>query len=120
MYGGLQDVRQSAAEFGPPGPVPQLMCQIKGLWVRVGIRQNRINALVEEKEQVRSQCDQMATVQTNVQREIGQLKATNDQLQRDNDRLRQEFLAARATPHPSEPSSSSSGSSAHSMLTDRE
>ncbi len=96
------------------------MGQIKGLWERDGVRQHRIDALVKEKEQVRVQCDQMATVQTDVQREIGQLKAANDQLQKDNDRLRQELLDGRATPHPSRPSFSSSVSSVHSGLTDRD
>ena len=76
--------------------------------------------LVEEKEQVKSQCDQMATAQTNAQREIGQLRAANAQLQQDNDRLRHELLTARATPHPSLPSSVSSGSSTHSGLADQE
>ncbi len=59
-------------------------------------------------------------MQPDGKREIGQLKATSDQLQKDNDWLRQELLAARATPGPSKPSSSSSGSIARSGLTDRE
>ncbi len=116
----IQGARRSAAAFGPPGPVQHVMGQIQGLWERVGVRQNRIDALIEEEEQARSQCDQMATAQTNAQREIGQLRAANDQLQQDNDPLRQELLAARATPRPSQPSSTSSGSSKHSRLTDQE
>ncbi len=89
--GEVQDVRQSAAEFGLPGPVQQLMGQIKGLWERDGMCQCRITALVDEKEQARVQCDQMAAAQANAQREIGQLKSTNDQLQKDNERLWQEL-----------------------------
>ena len=110
----IQGTRKSAAAFGPPGPVQQLMGQIRSLWDCVSIRLNRIDALVEEKEQARSQCDQMATAQTNAQREIGQLRVSNEQLQKDNDHLRQELLAARATPGPSQPSSSPSCSSVSS------
>ncbi len=64
----LQSTRTSASRFGPPGPVQHLMGQVQSLWDRAGVRQNRIDALVEEKEQVKSQCDQMATAQTNAQR----------------------------------------------------
>ncbi len=110
----LQNVRTSASRFGPPGPVQHLMGQVQS------VRQNRIDALVKEKEQAKGQCDQMATVQTNAQREIGQLRASNDQLQKDNDKLRQELLVARATPRPSQLSSVSSGSSTRSGLTDQE
>ncbi len=67
------------------------MGQIKGLWECDGVHQHRIDALVKEKEQARVQCDQMATTQTNAQREIGQLRVTNDQLQKDNDQLQQEL-----------------------------
>ncbi len=116
----IQDARRSASAFGPPGPVRHLMGQIQSLWERLGVRQNQINVLVEEKERAKAQCDQMATAQTNTQREIGQLRAANAQLQQDNDRLRQELLTARATPCPSQPSSVSSGSSAHSGLPDQE
>ncbi len=118
--GDLQDERQSAAAFGPPGPVQQLMGQIQGLWERVGVHQNRIDALVKENEQVRGHCDQMVTAQTNAQREIGQLRATNKLLQKDNDHLRQELLSAKEAPRPSKPSSASFGSSAHSGLTERD
>ncbi len=82
----LQGARKSAAKFGPPGPVQHLMGQIQGLWERLGVHQNRIDALIKEKEQARGQCDQMATAQTNAQREIRQLRAANDQLQQDTDR----------------------------------
>ncbi len=116
----LQGACASASRFGPPAPVQHLMGQVQSLWERAGVRQNRIDALVEEKEQVKSQCYQMATAQTNAQREIGQLRASNEQLQKDNDSLRQELLTARATLRPSQPSSVSSGSSTHSGLTDQE
>ncbi len=62
----------------------------------------------------------MDTAQTNAQREIGQVRANNEQLQKDNDSLRQELLAARVTPRPSHLFSVSSGSSAHSGLADQE
>ncbi len=84
------------------------------------MRQNRINALVEEKEQARDQCDKMATAQTTAQQEIGQLRARNEQLQKENERLRQELLAARAIPRPAGPPSVSSESSNQSGLTDQE
>ncbi len=58
--GEIQEAHQSPAEFGPPGPVQQLMGQIKGLWERDGMRQHRMDALVREKEQARAQCNQMA------------------------------------------------------------
>ncbi len=88
------------------------------MWERAGVRQNQIDALVEVKEQAKGQCDQMATAKA--QKEIGQLRAANVQLQQDNDRLRQELAAARAAPRPSQPSSVSSGSSTHSGLADQE
>ncbi len=74
----LQNTRTSASRFGPPGPVQRLMGQVQTVWNRAGMRQNRINALVEEKEQARGQCDRMATAQTNAQKEIGQLRAQNE------------------------------------------
>ncbi len=116
----LQDARTSASRFGPPGPVQHLMGQVQHVWNRAGVRQNRINALVKEKEQARSQCDQMATAQTTAQQEIGQLRAHNKQLQRENERLRQELLAAKATPHPAGPPSISSESSSQSGLTNQD
>ena len=84
------------------------------------MRQNRIKVLVEEKEQVRSQCDRMATAQTTVQQEIGQLRAQNEQLQKENESLRRDLLAAKATPQPVGPPSVSSESSNQSGLTDQE
>ncbi len=110
----------SASRFGPPGPVQHLMGQVQSVWDCASVRQNRIDALIQEKEPARGQCDQMATAQTNAQREIRQLRASNDQLQKDNSKLRQELLVARATPRPSQPPSVSSGSSTHSGLTDQE
>ncbi len=77
------------------------------------MRQNCIDALVKEKEQARSQCDQMATVQTNAQKEIGQLRAHNERMQKEKESLRQELLAARATPPQAGPPSVSSESSNH-------
>ena len=62
----------------------------------------------------------MATAQTAAQQEIGQLRAHNKRLQAENERLRQELLAAKATPHPTGPPSVSSGSSNLSGLTDQE
>ena len=73
----LQNSPTSASRFGPPGPVQRLMGQVQNVWNRAGVRQNHINALVEEKEQARSQCDRMATAQTTAQKEIGQLRAQN-------------------------------------------
>ena len=96
------------------------MGQVQSVWDCASVRQNRIDALIQEKEPARGQCDQMATAQTNAQREIRQLRASNDQLQKDNSKLRQELLVARATPRPSQPPSVSSGSSTHSGLTDQE
>ncbi len=104
----LQNARTSASRFGPPGPVQHLMGHVQSVWDRAGVRQNRIDALVKEKEHARDQCDPMATAQTHAQREIGQLRANNEQLQRDNGSLRQELLVARATPRLSQPSSVSS------------
>ena len=116
----LRDVRGSAAAAGPPGPIRYLMGQVQGLWERLGVRQNRINALVKEKTQARDQCNQMAATQSNVQKEIGQLRAHNEQLQKENKSLCQELLAARATPQPTGPPSVSSESSTHSGLADQE
>ena len=113
-------MRASASRFGPPGPVQQLMGQVQNVWNRAGVRQNRINALVEEKEQARDQCDKMATVQTTAQQEIGQLRARNEQLQKENEHLRQELLATKAIPRPAGPPSVSSESSNQSGLTDQE
>ena len=53
----LQDACTSASRFGPPGPVQRLMGQVQNIWNRACVRQNRINALVEEKEQARRECD---------------------------------------------------------------
>ncbi len=61
------------------------MGQVQSLWERVGVRQNRIDALAKEKAHARDQCDQMAAAQTNAQKEIGQLRAHNEQLQRQNE-----------------------------------
>ncbi len=102
----LQNARASASRFGPPGPVQQLMGQVQNVWNRAGVRQNRINALVEEKEQAQDLCDRMATAQTTAQMEISQLRAQNTQLQKEIASLRQDLLAARATP-PSVSSESS-------------
>ncbi len=81
------------------------MGQIQGLWERVDVRQNQINALTREKAYAREQCDQMAAVQTTAQTDIGQLRAQNEQLKQENERLRQELLAARATPRSTGPPS---------------
>ncbi len=59
-----------------------------------------MEALTDEKNQVKVQCDQMAEAQTGSQTEIRQLKVANERLQQENDQLRQELLAARATPRP--------------------
>ncbi len=53
----LQNARSSASRFGPPGPVQRLMGQVQGVWDCANVRQNRIDVLVEEKEQARGQCD---------------------------------------------------------------
>ncbi len=45
----------------------------------------------------------MVEAQTSSQTEIGQLKVANDRLQQENDQLRRELLAAKATPRPAEP-----------------
>ncbi len=116
----LQNARMSASRFGPPGPVQHLMGQVQNVWNRAGVRQNRINVLVEEKEQAKDQCDRMASAQTNAQKEISQLRAQNAQLQKENESLRRDLLAARATPQPLGPPSVSSESSAHSGLVDQE
>ncbi len=96
------------------------MGQVQGLWERLGVRQNRIDALVKEKMQARDQCDWMAAAQTDAQKEIGQLRAHNEQLQKENESLRQELLAARATTRPTGPPCVSSESSTHSGLADQE
>ncbi len=62
----------------------------------------------------------MAAAQTSSQIEIGRLKATNDELQQENDRLRQELLAAKVTLRSTEPRSTPSVSSTHSGPTDKE
>ncbi len=116
----LQDARMAASRFGPPGPVQHLMGKVQHVWNRAGVRQNRIDALVKEKEQARSQCDRMATAQTTAQQEIGQLRAHNEQLQKENERLRQELPAAKVTPRPAGPPSVSSESSNQSGLTDQD
>ncbi len=116
----LQDARAAASRFGPPGPVQHLMGKVQHVWNRAGVKQNRIDALVKEKEQARGQCDRMATTQTTAQQEIGQLRARNEHLQRENERLRQELLAAKATPCPAGPPSISSESSNQSGLTDQD
>ena len=116
----LQNARASASRFGPPGPVQQLMGQVQNVWNRAGVRQNRINALVEEKEQAQDQCDRIATAQTTAQMEISQLRAQNAQLQREIASLRHDLLPARATPQPVGPPSVSSESSDPSRLADPE
>ncbi len=118
--GELRNARTSASRFGPPGPVQQLMGQVQNVWNRAGVRQNRINALVEEKDQAQEQCDKMATTQTSAQKEISQLRAQNAQLQEQIASLRQDLLAARTTPQPVGPPSVSSASSEHARLTDQE
>ncbi len=95
------------------------MGQVQSVWDHASVRRNRIEALVKEKGQAGDQCNEMATAQTNAQSEIGQLRASKEQLQKNNDCLRQELLVARATPRPSQPSSVSSGSSTHSGLTNQ-
>ncbi len=116
----LQSARTSASRFGPPGPVQHLMGQVQNVWNRAGMRQNRIKALVEEKEQARSQCNRMATAQTTAQQEIGQLRTQNKRLQKENESLCWDLLAAKATPQPVGPPSVSSESSNQSGLTDQE
>ncbi len=115
----LRDARGSAAATGPPGPTRHMKGQVQGLWERVDVRQNQINALAKEKTHARKQCDQMAAAQTNAQKDIGQLCAHNEQLQKENECLRQELLAARATPRPAGPPSVSSESRTHSGLSDQ-
>ena len=107
-------------EEGPPGPVQQLMGKVQHVWNHAGMKQSRIHALEGEKDQAREQCDKMATAQTVAQQEIGQLRASNEQLQRENEHLRQELLAAKATPRPTGPPSVSSESRNPSGLTDQE
>ncbi len=116
----LQDVRSSASRFGPPGPVQQLMGKVQHVWNHAGMKQNHIDALEGEKDQVKEQCDKMATAQTAAQQEISQLRVSNGQLQRENEHLRQELLAAKATPRPTGPPSVSSESSNPSGLTEQE
>ena len=117
----LRDARSSASRFGPPGPVHQLMGKkVQHVWNHAGMKQNRIDALEGEKHQAREQCDKMATAQTAAQQEIGQLRAQNERLQTENERLRRELLAAKATPRPAGPPSVSSESSNPSGLTDQE
>ena len=116
----LRDARSSASRFGPSGPVQQLMGQVQHVWNHAGMKQNRIHALEDEKDQVKEQCDKMATAQTTAQQEIGQLRARNEQLQRENEHLRQELLAAKATPRPAGPPSVSSKSSNPPGLTEQE
>ena len=118
--GELRNARASASRFGPPGPVQQLMGQVQNVWNRAGVRQNRINVLVEEKEQAQDQCDRMATAQTSAQREISQLRVQNAQLQEEIVSLCQDLLAARATPQPVGPPSVSSASSDHAGLATQE
>ena len=84
------------------------------------MKQNRIDVLEAEKDQVKEQCDKMATAQTSAQQEIGQLRVQNEQLQVENERLRRELLAAKATPRPAGPPSVSSESSNPSGLTEQE
>ncbi len=62
----------------------------------------------------------MATAQTIAQMEISQLRAQNAQLQKENESLCRDLLAARVTPQPVGPPSVSSESSAHSGLADQE
>ena len=69
----LQDARTAASRFGPPGLVQHLMGKVQHVWNHAGVKQNRIDVLVNKKEQARSQCDRMATAQTTAQQEIGQL-----------------------------------------------
>ncbi len=116
----LRDARRSAAAAGPPGPIRYLMGQVQRLWERLGVRQNRIDALIKEKTHARDQCDQMAAAQTNAQKEIGQLRAHNEQLQKENESLRKELLAVRTTPRLAGPPSVSLESSTHSRLADQE
>ena len=96
------------------------MGKVQYVWNHAGVKQNQIDALESEKDQAREQCDKMSTAQTATQQEIGQLRASNEQLQRENERLRQELLAAKATSHPAGPPSVSSESSNPSGLTDQE
>ncbi len=96
------------------------MGKVQHVWNHAGVKQNRIDALEGEKDQLKEQCNKMATAQTAAQQEIGQLRARNEQLQQENERLRQELLAGKATPHPAGPPSVSSESSNPSGLTDQE
>ncbi len=116
----LREARGSAAATGPPGPTRHLMGQVQGLWERVDVRQNQIDTLTREKTSARDQCDQMATAQTTAQKDIGQLQAQNEQLKKENERLRQELLAAKATPRPTGPPSVSSETSSHSGMAEQE
>ncbi len=70
-----------------------------------------------EKDQAKTQCDQMAAAQTGSHMEIGQLKVANEKLQQENNQLRQELLATRATPRPVELPPASSASSTTSSST---
>ncbi len=96
------------------------MGQVQGLWERVDVRQNQINALTREKTHARDQCDQMPAAQTTAQKDIGQLRAHNEQLQKEIERLYQELLAAKATPRPAGPPSVSSETSSHSGMAEQE
>ncbi len=116
----LHDARGSAAATGPPGSTRRLMGQVQGLWERVGVHQNQIDALAKEKTHARDQCDRMAAAQTTAQKEIRQLRAHNERLQKEIESLRWDLLAARATPQPVGLPSVSSESSAHSGLADQE
>ncbi len=71
--GKLRNARTSTSRFGPPGPIQHLMGHVQNVWNQAGVKQNRINTLVDEKDQVKEQCDKMATAQTAAQQEIGQL-----------------------------------------------
>ena len=51
---------------------------------------------------------------------LGQLRAQNEQLQKENERLRQELLADKATPRPAGPPSVSSETSSHSGMAEQE
>ncbi len=116
----LRDARSSAFRFGPPGPVQQLMGKVQHVWNHARMKQHRINALEGEKDKVQEQCDKLATAQTTAQQEIGQLRASNEQLQRENEHLRQELLAAKATPRSAGPPSVSSESSNPSGLAEQD
>ncbi len=84
------------------------------------MRQNRINDLTTEKAQDRERCDQMAAAQTTAQKDIGQLRAQNEQLRQEVAQLRRDLLAAKATPRPTGPPSVSSETSSHSGMADQE